>query len=90
LLIKGKIKSTPEAIYSCLQRAPIHFSRSKVAELNAIEGLYWAMVDSSHAALIAAHATPTSPEHIASELKETFVNARKIKNEICCLVQRFY
>jgi len=79
LLIKGKIKSTPEAIYSCLQRAPVHFSRSRIAELNAIEGLYWAMVDSSHAALIAAHATPTSPEHIASELKETFVNAGKLK-----------
>jgi len=79
LLIKGKIKSTPEAIYSCLQRAPIHFSRSKVAELNAIEGLYWAMVDSSHAALIAAHTAPTSPEHIASELKETFVDSGKLK-----------
>ena len=79
LLIRGKIKATPEAIYSCLQRAPMHLSRSKTAELNAIEGLYWAMVDSSHAALIAAKTTPTSPEHIASELKETFVNTRKLK-----------
>ena len=79
LLVRGKIKSTPEAIYSCLQRAPVHLSRSKVSELNAIEGLYWAMVDSSHAALIAAKTTPTSPEHIASELKETFVNTGKLK-----------
>ena len=79
LLINGKIKSTPEAIYSCLQRAPTHILRSKVAELNAIEGLYWAMVDSAHAALIAANVLPPSPEHIPINLKENFVDAGKLK-----------
>jgi predicted nucleotidyltransferase/uncharacterized protein (UPF0332 family) len=79
LLINGKIKSTPEAIYSCLQRAPTHLLRSKVAELNAIEGLYWAMVDASHAALISANVLPPSPEHIPVDLKETFVDTGKLK-----------
>ncbi len=78
LLLSGKIKSTPEAIYSCLQRAPQHFLRSRTAELNAIEGLYWAMVDSSHAALIAANVPPASPEHISVDLRETFVSAGKL------------
>jgi len=79
LLIQGKIKSTPEAIYSCLQRAPMHYARSKEAELNAIEGLYWAMVDSAHAALIAGNISPPSPEHIPGELKTNFVNSGKLK-----------
>lgn len=79
LLIQGKIKSTPEAIYSCLQRAPMHFARSKASELGAIEGLYWTMVDSSHAALIAANVLPPSPEHIPGELKINFVNSGKLK-----------
>ena len=79
LLLNGKIKSTPEAIYSCLQRAPMHILRSKASELNAIEGLYWAMVDSAHAALIAANVLPPSPEHIPVDLKETFVNTGKLK-----------
>ncbi len=79
LLITGKIKSTPEAIYSCLQRAPMHLARSKKSELNAIEGLHWAMVDSAHAALIAANVVPSSPEHIPGDLKENFVNAKKLK-----------
>ncbi len=79
LLIEGKIKSTPEAIYACLQRAPLHFARSKTAELGAIEGLYWTMVDSAHAALIAANASPSSPEHIPRELKINFVNSGKLK-----------
>jgi len=79
LLIDRKIKSTPEAIYSCLQRAPLHFARSKMAELGAIEGLYWAMVDSAHAALIAANVSPPSPEHIPGELRTNFVNSGKLK-----------
>ena len=79
LLIRGKIKSTPEAIYSALQRAPQHIARSKFAELSAIDGLYWAMVDSSHAALIAANVSPASPEHIPGDLKEHFVNTGKLK-----------
>jgi predicted nucleotidyltransferase len=79
LLLEGKIKSTPEAIYSCLQRAPMHFARSKSAQLNAIEGLYWTMVDSAHAALIAANVFPPSPEHIPGELRINFVNSGKIK-----------
>lgn len=79
LLVEGKIKSTPEAIYSLLQRAPAHISRSRVSELNAIEGLYWAMVDSAQAALIAAGLVPSSPEHLPVDLKEQFVNAGKLK-----------
>jgi len=78
LLLQGKIRPSPEAIYSCLQRAPIHIARSKSAELNAIEGLYWAMVDSSHAALIAQGVSPPSPEHIPIELKQTFVDTGKL------------
>jgi predicted nucleotidyltransferase/uncharacterized protein (UPF0332 family) len=79
LLLNGKIKSTPEAIYDCLQRAPTHLLRSKAAELNAIEGLYWAMVDSSHAALIAAGINPASPEHVPNDLKEIFVDKGLLK-----------
>ena len=76
LLAQGKIKSTPEAIYKALQRAPTHLSRSRDAELSAIEGVYWAFVDSSHAALIAAKQLPPSPEHIPQILKEVFVDKK--------------
>ncbi len=79
LLIKGKIKATPEAIYSCLQRAPTHLGRSKAAELGAIEGLYWAMVDSAHAALMTANVSPPSPEHIPIDLKDVFVAQGMLK-----------
>jgi hypothetical protein len=37
------------------------------------------MVDSAHAALIAAHKVPPSPEHVPIELKENFVDSGKLK-----------
>lgn len=79
LLLQGKIKPSPEAIYISLQRAPMHLERSKIAELDAIEGLYWAMVDSAHAALIAVNVLPPSPEHLVADLKEHFVSRGMLK-----------
>ena len=79
LLHDGKIKSTPEAIYTALQRAPQHILRSKQAEMGAVEGVYWAMVDSAHALLMAAKITPPSPEHIPIMLKERFVDKGMLK-----------
>ncbi|MDP3882095.1 MAG: nucleotidyltransferase domain-containing protein [Nanoarchaeota archaeon] len=74
LLAQGKIRSTPEAVYTALQRAPIHLARSKAAEISAIEGVYWSMIDSSQAALITAGKVPPSPEHIPMLLKDAFVD----------------
>jgi predicted nucleotidyltransferase/uncharacterized protein (UPF0332 family) len=76
LLQAGKIKPTPEAIYTALQRAPQHLARSRQAELSSIEGIYWAMVDSAHALLIASKVMPPSPEHVPLYLKENFVDKR--------------
>jgi predicted nucleotidyltransferase/uncharacterized protein (UPF0332 family) len=73
LLSQGKIRSTPEAIYVILQRAPLHLARTRASLLNGVEGLYWAMVDSSHAALIAAKRLPPSPEQVAEMLHDAFV-----------------
>jgi len=79
LLLKGKIKGTPEAIYTCLQRAPTHLARSKAYELRAIEGIYWSMVDASQAALMAANYFPPTPDHIVGDLKEVFVEKNLLK-----------
>jgi predicted nucleotidyltransferase/uncharacterized protein (UPF0332 family) len=79
LMQDGKIKQTPEAIYTALYRAPEHLARSRASKLGTVEGLYWAMVDSAHAALMAVKQSPQSPEHVPILLKETFVD-RKILN----------
>ncbi|PIN94148.1 hypothetical protein COU54_00060 [Candidatus Pacearchaeota archaeon CG10_big_fil_rev_8_21_14_0_10_31_24] len=90
LLKKGKIKSTVEAVYTALQRAPTHLIRSRNAKLGAIEGIYWAMIDSSQAALITAGKLPPSPEHIPELLKETFVDTKMSRPEYAIAVKDIY
>jgi len=79
LLQQGKIQSTPESIYANLQRTSLHIARSKSSKLGTIEGLYWAMIDSAQAALMAAKQLPPSPEHIPIMLKEIFVDTKNLK-----------
>jgi predicted nucleotidyltransferase/uncharacterized protein (UPF0332 family) len=80
LLIKGKIRSTPEAVHAALRRAPAHIYRSKQAEMGAIEGSYWAVIDSAQAALMTAGKVPPSPEHIPEMLYQTFVDSGMLKS----------
>lgn len=80
LLLSGKIRSTPEAVHAALRRAPAHLYRSKQAEMGAIEGAYWAMIDSAQAALMTAGKIPPSPEHIPEMLHQAFVEEKMLKS----------
>ena len=81
LLMQGKMHATPEAVYSALQRSPIHLTRSKLAMLGAIEGAYWCMVESAQAALITLGKLPPSPEHITKMLHENLVETGILKSD---------
>ncbi len=79
LLDQGKIKPSSEAIYTALNRVPTHIVRSKLSEISAIEGCYWAFVDSAQALLMAIKVLPPSPEHIPILLRENFVDKKLLK-----------
>ncbi len=79
LLQEGKIKTTPEATFTCLNRVPGHIMRSRLAEIGAIEGCYWAMIDSAQALLMAIKVLPPSPERITLLLKQHFVDKKLLK-----------
>ena len=81
LLKEGKIKSTPEAIYTLLERAPSHLARARGATLATIDGMFWCMVDASHAALISADIMPPSPEKIPEFLDEYFVKNKLLNKK---------
>jgi len=78
LLYLGRIGPTAESIYTTLNRTPWHMLRARVKTLSAVEDLYWAMVDSSHAALMIHGYTPPSPEHVPEMLTEAFVSKKKL------------
>ncbi|RMD67779.1 nucleotidyltransferase domain-containing protein [Candidatus Pacearchaeota archaeon] len=90
LLLNGKIRSTPEAVYAALQRAPLHLARSKSAELGAVEGVYWTMVDAAQAALMTAGKIPPSPEHLPEMLYQTFVEAGMLKKSYVEQMKEIY
>lgn len=79
LLEQGKIRPTPESVYVLLKRTPQHIARARTGLMTALDGIYWAFVDSAHAALIAANEMPSSPENIPQALEETFVSKKKLK-----------
>jgi len=90
LLQEGKIRATPEAIYNALQRAPMHLANSKRAELGAIEGVYWAMVESAQALLIAAKINAPSPEHIPLLLKQHFTEKKMLEEKYIVWYSEIY
>ena len=90
LLLQGKMRSTPEAVYNALQRAPNHLARSKLSILNSIEGIYWTIIDAAQAALITAGKLPPSPEHIPGMLKTTFVDSGLLKIDKVREVREIY
>jgi predicted nucleotidyltransferase/uncharacterized protein (UPF0332 family) len=90
LLVQGRISSTVEAVYAALQRAPGHLARSRTAEMSAIEGVYWCMIDSAQAALITAGKMPPSPEHIPAMLKETFVDSKLLSSNYVQAMRDLY
>jgi predicted nucleotidyltransferase len=81
LLKEGKIRSTPESIYTLLQRAPGHMARARQSMIGVVDGLYWTMVDAAHAALIAGGIQPASPEEIGSILRKRFVEKKMLKKK---------
>ena len=81
LMKNGKIRATPEAIYTLLARSPRHLAKARQSLLAAVDGLYWAMLDSAHAALIAKDIEPTSPETIGDSLYENFVSEKMLNKK---------
>jgi len=77
MLAKGKIHPTPEAVYVTMQRAEGHLDTARKNLLVAVEGFYWAMVDSAHSTLMALGITPPSPEHISELMLTHLVKTRR-------------
>jgi uncharacterized protein (UPF0332 family) len=90
LLEKGKIRPSPESIYVCLNRVPIHINNSKQAEMSAIEGIFWAFVDSAHSLLMAIQVLPPSPEHIALLLRDNFVEKKLLNMKYVTWMRDIY
>ena len=77
LLKQGRIRPTKESIWTYYTRAPMTVQRAKWHILQATNDLYWAVIDASHACLMAYGEVPPSPDHVADMIEKKLV-ARKI------------
>ena len=73
LLLRGRIRPTGEAIWSYYIRAPTTIHNSKWHLIQAVIDLYWAAIDSAHAALMKNGEIPPTPGHISDLLEKSLV-----------------
>lgn len=90
LLSQGRIRPTAESIQLYYARAPQTLQNSKWHLLQATIDLYWAVIDSAHAALMKIGVTPPSPAHVADMLDKHFVRPKLIEKRYSTIMRNFY
>ncbi|MCD6589597.1 nucleotidyltransferase domain-containing protein [Candidatus Woesearchaeota archaeon] len=90
LLRQGRIRPTPEAIYSYKHRAERSLGSAKWHKNNIVLSLYWTVTDIAHAALMAQGITPHGPEQLAGLIEERFVKTKMIPKRYALIMQEFY
>lgn len=90
LLRQGRIRPTPEAVWSYFVRAPATILNSKWHVLQACVDLYWAVVDAAHAALMRVDEIPPSPKHVAALLDDALVKRGMLDKKYPIIMQNFF
>ena len=90
LLVRGKIRPSKESIWNYFARAPKTLYASKSAVLKACFDLYWAVIDSAHAALMQHGKIPPSPDNVAEMLDDVLVKTKKLDKKYVETMNFFY
>lgn len=90
LLSQGRIRPSQESIWTYFSRAPNALYSSKEMVLRATVGLYWAVIDSAHAALMKVGEIPPSPEHVAEMIDKKLTKEKHIDKKYSKIMDKFY
>lgn len=90
LLKLGRIRPSPEAVWSYYSRAPRTLHNSKWHIIQATLDLYWAVIDAAHAALMTKGFLPPGPEHVADMLEDKFVKEKMLESKYAKTMRDFY
>jgi uncharacterized protein (UPF0332 family) len=90
LLKAGRIKPSAEALWSYYNRAPNSLKISRIKILEACMDLYWAVLDSAHAALMSINQVPPSPSHVADLFEEKIVKTKMAPKKYAWTIRKFY
>jgi predicted nucleotidyltransferase len=90
LLKRGRIRPTPESIWTYFIRAPNTLHNSKWHISQAMLDLYWSVIDASHAALMKIGEIPPTPEHVADLLEKKLVSKGLLEKKYVTVMKTFY
>ena len=90
MLYQGRIRPTYEAIWTYFEQAPKTLDNSKWHIMQATLDLYWAVIDSAHAALMRKNEVPPTPEHVADILDRVYVKHRLLEKKYVDTMRKFY
>ncbi|MBN1792089.1 nucleotidyltransferase domain-containing protein [Candidatus Woesearchaeota archaeon] len=90
LLYQGRIRPTPESTWSYFNKAPITLNNAKWHVRQGVLDLYWAVIDSAHAALMRMNEVPPSPDHVADMLEEKLVVKGLLDKKYAQTARKFY
>lgn len=90
LLFQGRIRPTKESVWIYFTRAPLTIKSAEWHLLQASLDLYWAVIDSAHAALMHAGEIPPAPSHISRLINEKLVKRRLVDKRYVQVMDFFY
>ncbi len=90
LLYNGRIRPSAESVWTYYSLAPASIQRAKSRMDMAIVDLYWAMIDSAHAALMSIGEIPPSPSYIADMIHKKLVEPGYVDEEYFHIAKKLY
>lgn len=90
LLKQGRIRPSEESIWRYFGKSPKTLLNSRWHVLQATLDLYWAVIDSAHAALMRRGVVPPTPEHVAAMLDQVFVHHKLLEKKYVETMHKFY
>lgn len=90
LLFQGRIRPTKESIWLYFARAPATINNADWHILQASLDLYWAVVDSAHAALMKMGEVPPTPAHISELIEKRLVKTGHVSRKYAGIMDFFY
>lgn len=90
LLAEGRIRPSPESVWTYFGRAPRTLHNARWHVMQAALDLYWSVVDSAHAALMMLNVTPPSPDHVDELLDSMLVSRGLLDKKHVKTMEKFY
>ena len=90
LLLNGRIRPSREAVQTYVNMAYSSLNLSKSNVDTAIVDLYWACIDSAHAALMSRGEVPVSPSQVADELNKKLVKNKLLEKRYVDIMSHMY